>query len=179
MKKSFVSALAVIVVVALSSAGCSSANAGGSKLNWRECPKGVAAPGVECTTLKVPLDYKKPDGKKIEIAVSRLASKNPDKRHGVLLTNSGGPGGQTLTMPATLKKIGVPLHSVARNHALIDGNKPTAWLAMRVFLWFNGAAAGTVPPPVSVAGPFVEEVAQDNVDVPVIAKCLAVWSPVS
>ncbi|MGV9988503.1 alpha/beta hydrolase [Streptomyces olivaceus] len=108
MKKSFVSALAVIVVATLSSTGCSPANADGSKLGWGECPKDVAAPGVECTTLKVPLDHKKPNGKKIEIAVSRLASKNPEKRHGVLLTNSGGPGGQTLAMPATLKKIGVP-----------------------------------------------------------------------
>ncbi|MFF7551657.1 alpha/beta hydrolase [Streptomyces olivaceus] len=108
MKKSLVSALAVAVVAALSSAGCSSADAGEPKLDWGECTKDVAAPGVECTTLKVPLDYEKPDGKKIEIAVSRMASKNPDKRHGVLLTNSGGPGGQTLTMPATLKKIGVP-----------------------------------------------------------------------
>jgi death-on-curing protein len=36
-----------------------------------------------------------------------------------------------------------------------------------------------VPPPVSVAGPFVEEVAQDNVDVPVIAKRLSAWFLVS
>jgi death-on-curing protein len=33
--------------------------------------------------------------------------------------------------------------------------------------------SGTVPPPVSVAGPFVEDVAQDAVDVPVIAKRLS------
>ncbi|XKK64387.1 Fic family protein [Streptomyces sp. ARC32] len=71
------------------------------------------------------------------------------------------------------------MHSVARNHALIDGNKRTAWLAMRVFLRFNGVSASAVPPPVSVAGPFVEDVAQDNIDVPDIAKRLAVWFPVS
>ena len=71
------------------------------------------------------------------------------------------------------------LHSVARNHALIDGNKRTAWLAMRVFLRFNGGSASTAPPPVSVAGPFVEEVAQDNIDVPAIAKRLTAWFPVS
>ncbi|WP_121709674.1 type II toxin-antitoxin system death-on-curing family toxin [Streptomyces sp. E5N91] len=79
--------------------------------------------------------------------------------------------------PTLHEKAAALLHSVARNHALIDGNKRTAWLAMRVFLRFNGA--GTVPPPVSVAGPFVEDVAQDKVDVPVIAKRLAVWFPVS
>ncbi|MFI0719551.1 type II toxin-antitoxin system death-on-curing family toxin [Streptomyces sp. NPDC021224] len=81
--------------------------------------------------------------------------------------------------PAVHEKAAALLHSVARNHALIDGNKRTAWLAMRLFLRFNGVAAGTPPPPVSVAGPFVEDVAQDRVDVPVIAKRLAEWFPVA
>ncbi|MGW5637071.1 type II toxin-antitoxin system death-on-curing family toxin [Streptomyces sp. NPDC003832] len=81
--------------------------------------------------------------------------------------------------PTLHEKAAALLHSVARNHALIDGNKRTAWLSMRVFLRFNGVSAGTVPPPVSVAGPFVEEVAQDNIDVPAIAKRLAAWFPVS
>lgn len=48
---------------------------------------------------------------------------------------------------------------------------------MRVFLRFNGVSANAVPPPAPVAGPFVEEVAQVNIDVPVIAKRLAVWFP--
>ncbi|MEU1367454.1 Fic family protein [Streptomyces sp. NPDC005803] len=77
------------------------------------------------------------------------------------------------------EKAAALLHSVARNHALIDGNQRTAWLAMRVFLRLNGVSAGTVPPPVSVAGPFVEDVAQDRIDVPVIAKRLSAWFPVS
>lgn len=81
--------------------------------------------------------------------------------------------------PTLYEKAAALLHSVARNHALIDGNKRTAWLAMRVFLRFNGVSAGTAPPPVSVAGPFVEEVAQDNIDVPAIAKRLSAWFPVS
>ncbi|AZM75019.1 toxin [Streptomyces sp. KPB2] len=74
--------------------------------------------------------------------------------------------------PTLHEKAAALLHSVARNHALIDGNKPTAWLAMRIFLWFNGASASTVPPPAFVAGPFVEDVAQDNIEVPAIAKRL-------
>ncbi|MET7905045.1 hypothetical protein ABZS86_27710 [Streptomyces sp. NPDC005355] len=55
----------------------------------------------------------------------------------------------------------------------------TAWLALRVFLRLNGVSASTAPPPVSIAGPFIEEVAQDNIDVPVIAKRLSNWFPVS
>ncbi|WAX80214.1 type II toxin-antitoxin system death-on-curing family toxin [Streptomyces sp. KMM 9044] len=81
--------------------------------------------------------------------------------------------------PTLHEKAAALLHSVARNHALIDGNKRTAWLAMRVFLRFNGVSASTAPRPVSIAGPFVEDVAQDNIDVPVIAKRLAAWFPVS
>ncbi|MEU0049065.1 Fic family protein [Streptomyces sp. NPDC006309] len=81
--------------------------------------------------------------------------------------------------PTLHEKAAALLHSAARNRALIDGNKRTAWLAMRVFLRLNGLSAGTPPPPVSVAGPFVEEVAQDAVDVPVIAERLSAWFPVS
>jgi death-on-curing protein len=80
--------------------------------------------------------------------------------------------------PTLHEKAAALLHSVARNHALIDGNERTAWLAMRVFLRFNGVSAGTAPPPASVAGPFAEDVAQDKVDVPVIAKRLSAWFPV-
>ncbi|GAA2499284.1 hypothetical protein GCM10010406_39780 [Streptomyces thermolineatus] len=81
--------------------------------------------------------------------------------------------------PTLHEKAAALLHSVARNRALIDGDRRTAWLALRVFLRFNGVGAGVAPPPVSVAGPFVEEVAQDNIDVPVIAKRLSEWFPVS
>ncbi|MFE9346943.1 type II toxin-antitoxin system death-on-curing family toxin [Streptomyces olivaceus] len=81
--------------------------------------------------------------------------------------------------PTLHEKATALLHSVARNRALIDGNIRTAWLAMRVFLRFNGVSASAAPPPVSVAGPFVEEVAQDNVDVPAVAKRLSIWFPLS
>ncbi|MFB6878002.1 type II toxin-antitoxin system death-on-curing family toxin [Streptomyces sp. NPDC056323] len=57
------------------------------------------------------------------------------------------------------------LYSVVRNHALIDGNKRTAWLALRIFLRFNGLSASVAPPPVFIVSPYIEEVAQDNIDV--------------
>ncbi|MFD5452388.1 hypothetical protein ACWDTR_26970 [Streptomyces sp. NPDC003470] len=50
---------------------------------------------------------------------------------------------------------------------------------MRSSRRFNGVGASTVPPPVSVAGPFIEDVAQDNVEVEAIAKRLSTWFPVS
>ncbi|HEX6345617.1 alpha/beta hydrolase [Umezawaea sp.] len=76
-------------------------------VTWAECPADVAAPDVECGTLRVPLDYRDPGGRTIELAISRIASKNPEKRRGVLLTNPGGPS-EGLTFPATLRLAGLP-----------------------------------------------------------------------
>lgn len=62
------------------------------------------------------------------------------------------------------------LHSIAGNHALIDGNKRLAWLATVVFLDLNSA-------PVSLtddeAFGLVMGVAAGSVDVPAIASALA------
>lgn len=80
--------------------------------------------------------------------------------------------------PTLHEKAAALLHAIARNHALIDGNKRTAWLAMRFFLRVNGLPARHPVPPAGEAGPFVEAAAQDNLDVPAIAKQLAEWFPV-
>ena len=40
--------------------------------------------------------------------------------------------------PDRLTKAAALLHSLARNHALVDGNKRLAWLATYVFLDING-----------------------------------------
>ncbi|SOD64410.1 TAP-like protein [Streptomyces zhaozhouensis] len=77
-------------------------------LRWGACPEGVEAPGLECATLEVPLDYADPDGRQIEIAVSRLASEEPAERRGALMTNPGGPGGSGLAYPAQLAAGGLP-----------------------------------------------------------------------
>ncbi|MER5219255.1 alpha/beta hydrolase [Streptomyces flaveus] len=83
-------------------------------VKWGPCPgkadspRKPTTPRLECSTLEVPLDYRDPDGRQIEIAISRLASKEPSKRRGVLLTNPGGPGGTGLTYPAVLAGSGLP-----------------------------------------------------------------------
>jgi hypothetical protein len=91
---------AVAVVVASGVPGVAQAAPGA--LEWGACPADVTAPGLRCATLDVPLDYRKPDGTRIQVAISRLASTNPAKRRGVLLTNPGGPGGPGLDLPAAL-----------------------------------------------------------------------------
>ncbi|GAA4011885.1 alpha/beta hydrolase [Allokutzneria multivorans] len=93
-----------LVAVALVAAAIpgATATAEPSAVRWGACPEGASAPGLECSTVEVPLDYRQEKGREIAIAVSRLASKNPAKRRGVLLTNPGGPGIAGLTYPATL-----------------------------------------------------------------------------
>jgi pimeloyl-ACP methyl ester carboxylesterase len=97
---------AVAVVVASVMPGVAQAAPGA--LEWGACPADVTAPGLECTALAVPLDYRKPGGRQIEVAVSRLKSADPAHRRGVLLTNPGGPGGPGLDLPAALARIGWP-----------------------------------------------------------------------
>lgn len=53
--------------------------------------------GAQCAMLEVPLDYDKPKGKKIKIAVSRVLHTNPDYK-GMIAGNPGGPGGSGLGM---------------------------------------------------------------------------------
>lgn len=78
-------------------------------VTWGPCPDlGAPAPELECTTIAVPLDYRRPNGKRIDLAVSRLPSTNPGKRRGVLLTNPGGPGGPGLSWPLSLVALGLP-----------------------------------------------------------------------
>jgi death on curing protein len=40
--------------------------------------------------------------------------------------------------PSLAEKAAALLHSIARNHALVDGNKRLAWTAMRAFCLLNG-----------------------------------------
>ncbi|MGK5727968.1 alpha/beta hydrolase [Streptomyces sp. URMC 124] len=72
------------------------------RLRWGPCPAQVAAPagsGLQCSTVRVPLDYAQPAGRSITLGVSRLAATGPGPRRGVLLLNPGGPGGPGTPMP--------------------------------------------------------------------------------
>jgi pimeloyl-ACP methyl ester carboxylesterase len=57
------------------------------KLDWRDCGR------PECAVLTVPLDYDKPDGKTLRIAVLKVPAQDEDERIGSLVVNPGGPGG--------------------------------------------------------------------------------------
>lgn len=58
------------------------------KLKWYSCYD-----YAKCATVKVPLDYDKPKGKKVELALLKVPAKNQKKKVGSLFVNPGGPGG--------------------------------------------------------------------------------------
>ncbi len=67
-------------------------------IQWGECdsPR-LAQAGAQCGFVTVPLDYAKPNGEKIKLAVSRVTHKSPDSEYqGPMLVNPGGPGGSGL-----------------------------------------------------------------------------------
>ncbi|MFI6585128.1 alpha/beta hydrolase [Embleya sp. NPDC050493] len=66
--------------------------------NWQRCGADTPA-SFECATVRVPLDYRNPTGRAIDVAISRIKAANPAERHGVLLLNPGGPGGPGLGLP--------------------------------------------------------------------------------
>ncbi|GIH94570.1 alpha/beta hydrolase [Planobispora siamensis] len=73
---------------------------------WGECPPGESGiprdPRQQCATLRVPLDYRAPRGRSIEIAISRIGTAQPGSRRGILLSNPGGPGDGGLDLPSRL-----------------------------------------------------------------------------
>jgi pimeloyl-ACP methyl ester carboxylesterase len=77
----------------------------GQKPDWGRC-EGTSdspAPGKEwqCATIKAPLDYAKPDGETVKLALIRSKATGGKGKHlGSLLFNFGGPGGSGVsTLP--------------------------------------------------------------------------------
>jgi pimeloyl-ACP methyl ester carboxylesterase len=70
----------------------------GADLSWHSCTR---VRRMQCARLRVPLDYRHPDGRKITLALFRIpATAPPGQREGVLLVNPGGPGASGLSLTA-------------------------------------------------------------------------------
>ena len=77
---------------------CSAATGGqpaasaSQRLDWQPCT--VSGASMQCASLAVPLDYARPSGRKITLALSMVPATAPQaERQGDLLVNPGGPGG--------------------------------------------------------------------------------------
>jgi pimeloyl-ACP methyl ester carboxylesterase len=66
-----------------------SARAPAFTIAWAPCAE---APAVQCGTLLVPVDWAKPGGPRVPIAVARRPADHPAARIGTLFYNPGGPG---------------------------------------------------------------------------------------
>ncbi|MBU3869727.1 alpha/beta fold hydrolase, partial [Streptomyces sp. 4503] len=109
-------ALSTALLLAVLAAGCGSGGgrpdtSAHQKLHWSSCPApsssqdaaATKAPGGqwECATLHAPLDYRKPHGRAIGIAMIRAKATDQRHRIGSLIFNFGGPGGSGVaTLPA-------------------------------------------------------------------------------
>ncbi|KMS78623.1 tripeptidyl aminopeptidase [Streptomyces leeuwenhoekii] len=82
-------------------AAVAAARAAKAGIDWRDCPADWNLPKpIQCGWVTVPLDYAKPNGKQIRLAVDRIGNTGTkDERQGALIYNPGGPGGSGLRFP--------------------------------------------------------------------------------
>jgi pimeloyl-ACP methyl ester carboxylesterase len=88
----------------------------GSSLTWRSC-RG----GFQCARLSVPLDYARPDGAHISLALIRQPARDANAREGSLVINPGGPGASGVDFVA---QSGDVLPAEIRDHFDIVGFDP-------------------------------------------------------
>ncbi|MFI0354064.1 alpha/beta hydrolase [Actinomadura sp. 9N407] len=74
------------------------------RIAWKPCPEKdpvekTALKGLECGSLRVPLDHARPDGEHITLALTRARHTAP-RSQGVVLLNRGGPGAHGRDLPA-------------------------------------------------------------------------------
>jgi len=73
-------------------------------IGWHSCMLGdddetgkeLDRAGARCGEVVVPLDYGRPKGRSITVAMSRLPATNRAERLGTLMINTGGPGGSAV-----------------------------------------------------------------------------------
>lgn len=84
------------------------ARAEAAGITFGKCAKEQDLPGkMQCGTVSVPLDYARPEGKQIKLAVSRVRATHKDPHNskrrvpgqGALVYNPGGPGASGLHFP--------------------------------------------------------------------------------
>jgi pimeloyl-ACP methyl ester carboxylesterase len=96
---------AVVLGLSACSGGAASGSSGsrpaGAPLHWHSCS--ALGSRVRCASLQVPLDYARPQGRKITLALSEVPATAPaSQQEGDLLVNPGGPGGSGLGLAATV-----------------------------------------------------------------------------
>lgn len=95
---------------------------------------------------------------------------------GLISSAASRPGsgfGDFEAYPTVPLKAAALLHSLVRNHALVDGNKRLGWTATVVLCSLNGI---DIEAPDDEAYDLVIGVAEGRIDVPEIGQFLQAWS---
>jgi pimeloyl-ACP methyl ester carboxylesterase len=118
LRAAALTATAALLAAVLAGCGRGGGSAHGDltaqKLDWKNCPAPSASEGGggspsplprggtwQCATMQAPLDWSKPRGDTIGIALIRARASGPGKRIGSLIFNFGGPGGSGVsTLPS-------------------------------------------------------------------------------
>ncbi|WP_396453994.1 alpha/beta fold hydrolase [Actinomadura sp.] len=121
------------------------------RLTWKACTLGpddevgaeLDRAGARCADVTVPLDYARPDGRTMTVAISRLKASDTGHRIGTMILNGGGPG-PSIDMPPYMRDlmgaagprydlVGMDPRSLGRSGG-IDCGWPAA-------TWIKGAGA--------------------------------------
>ncbi len=91
MRRNLIASLCAggLLVVGLNAGSAAVAGTPAFRIDWAPCAE---APAVQCGTLLVPVDWAKPHGPRVPIAVARRPADQPSARVGTLFYNPGGPG---------------------------------------------------------------------------------------
>ncbi|MFC4042207.1 alpha/beta hydrolase [Dactylosporangium siamense] len=92
-------------------------------VSWHSCVIGaddvlgaaLEQAGARCGEVSVPLDYGRPRGRTIQVAMARVAATDPARRRGILMLNPGGPGGSGMELVLA----GAQMPAVAARYDLI------------------------------------------------------------
>ncbi|HKN99276.1 MAG TPA: alpha/beta hydrolase [Pseudonocardiaceae bacterium] len=85
----------------------------GQPLSWGGClsfatnstdRQAYDSDALQCSRLRVPLDYTKPKGPTISVALMRIRASDQGARIGSLIANPGGPGGSGLELVANMRR---------------------------------------------------------------------------
>lgn len=94
-----------------------------------------------------PIEYLDTDDL-VDLAVALLGDPPPIRDVGLLGSAAARPQATAFgddAYPDLWTKAAALLHSILKNHALVDGNKRLGWLATAVFLEINGVGVAHVP----------------------------------
>jgi pimeloyl-ACP methyl ester carboxylesterase len=105
-----------LFVAALATAPPAGARSLVPTLTWTKCGK-----HLQCATAKVPRDYAKPRGKRVEIALIRMPATKKKQRIGSLFVNFGGPGASAVDV---IRDFGKDLYGTLNDRFDIVGFDP-------------------------------------------------------